>query len=118
MLACSSRAIQGLGSVHRQRGYGVVWQPGDTSGAVETRKPPIQFSFITLRSSIAYHTGYYRRFDGLTKKRWAQKLDYSLWGSSLCVKIEYGRIGDEMYWKSICQSGGPVPGWSILGTVR
>lgn len=50
MLACPSRAIQGLGSVHRQRGYGVVWQPGDTSGAVEPRslKPPIHFSSITL----------------------------------------------------------------------
>ncbi len=52
MLACPSRAIQGLGSVRRQRGYGVVWQPGDTSGAVETRRL-VSFSFITFFHSVS-----------------------------------------------------------------
>ena len=66
MLACPSRAIQGLGSVHRQRGFGVVWQPGDTSEAVgvETRKasyPEFFFYYLTFSflvgsvSRIMYH---------------------------------------------------------------
>lgn len=52
MLACPSRAIQGLGSVHRQRGYRVVWQPGDTSGAVENQKAsyPGFFYYLTFLS--------------------------------------------------------------------
>ena len=53
VLACPSRAIQGLGSVHRQRGYGVVWQPGDTSEAVgvESRQasyPDFFFYYLTF----------------------------------------------------------------------
>ena len=74
-LARPSRAIQGLGSVRRQRGYGVVWQPGDTSGAVESRKPPILF--LSLPSLIACHNNIADSML-IDQKEMGEKLDYSV----------------------------------------